>query len=318
MKKWKTVLGVLIAVAGATAVFFGAQILLSLVSLVVISVLPILLFRDLPQSVLLFLPSEILNGILSDYTMLTVFLANLLTVAVILLVAYGLSLWRKQSFFATPSLRKEYSFTEIISLKRIPLRVLPLLFLLGVTLNAAIGLIWSVIPFPKSWIDAYESSMASFEEMNLLTFLAVAISAPLAEELVTRSVFLSGFRRFLPSWVALLSSSLLFAVMHGNPYQISYAFVGGVFLGSVFLLYDSVAASIVMHFGFNTATFIFQLFTFLPENDTGALVTNILFIVIAALSIPIFLLLLREARKKRATMRPVEAEFTVKENTDEL
>ena len=118
--------------------------------------------------------------------------------------------------------------------------------------------------------------------------------------------------------LTLLLSSLLFAVMHGNPYQISYAFVGGVFLGLVFLFYDSVAASIVMHFGFNTATFLFQLFYLLPENATGALITNLSLYVIAALSIPLFLLLLRNARRSRRAGNITETKYTVKENTNDV
>ncbi len=306
MKTLKKILEALLLIVGATAVFFGTQVVLSLLSSVFLAVIPIFLFGEYPPEVLKALPTVLLRGIMNDYTMITVFFSNLLTVAVILLAAYGISLW------------KRHSFTDLLSLRKIRLSSTPLLFAFGVALNAAIGLLWEAIPFPESWIDAYESSMAGLTEMNFLTFLAVAISAPLAEELVCRSVFLSGFRRFLPAWAALVLSSLLFAAMHGNPYQVSYAFVGGIFLGLVFLLYNSVTASVVMHFGFNAATFLFQLFHFLPENDTGALIANISLIAIAALSIPIFLLLLRDARLSHHTEGIVEAKYTEKENTNDI
>ena len=54
--------------------------------------------------------------------------------------------------------------------------------------------------------------------------------------------------------MTVLISALLFAFVHGNIYQIPYAFVAGAVFAVIDIAFDSVAPSFVIHFANNTAS----------------------------------------------------------------
>ncbi len=301
------VLKALGAIFCATMIFFGAQIflaLLSSVSLVFITIFAFSSMEGSPAILTDMLSDLLLSGTMNDYLMATVFFSNVLAATAIVSIAWGLSF-----------VKDAPSATEMLSVRKFRPSSIPLLVIFGISLNALISIVWALIPFPESWISEYENAMVGMDEMTFLTFLAVAISAPLAEELVCRSVFLSSFRRFTPRWLAVILSSLLFGIMHGNLYQASYAFVGGVFLGVIFCRYDSVLPSMVVHFAFNAASFLFQLLLLLSEeNVIGAFLSSVLLIFLALLTLPAFALILWTTKKVKRNI-PHENGYTVMEDT---
>lgn len=91
-------------------------------------------------------------------------------------------------------------------------------------------------------------------EVWLLALLVVVIG-PLFEELIFRGWLLGGLRESWGDGKALLVSSLLFAVIHGDPWATPALFVLGCVFGAVYLRSGSVYGSLILHSMWNATTF---------------------------------------------------------------
>lgn len=74
--------------------------------------------------------------------------------------------------------------------------------------------------------------------------------APLCEELCFRGMLLRRLRPWGDGF-ALCASALLFALVHGNLYQMFYAFVVGLVLGGIFLYTGNLRGCMLLHAGVN-------------------------------------------------------------------
>ncbi len=84
-----------------------------------------------------------------------------------------------------------------------------------------------------------------------LMFLLMAIYGPFVEELGFRGIIHQGFRSRGNVWKAVLLSSFLFAIMHMNINQATYAFVIGIMMALLMEATDSIWPSFIMHMCIN-------------------------------------------------------------------
>lgn len=85
----------------------------------------------------------------------------------------------------------------------------------------------------------------------VLYVLFFCVLAPLCEEFIFRGVILQSLRRY-GNGFAILFSSLLFAMMHGNVGQFPLAFLVGLILGYFVIRFDSIWATVLMHASVNS------------------------------------------------------------------
>lgn len=104
---------------------------------------------------------------------------------------------------------------------------------------------------PENWMAEYGKAMRLSTETGLVPALAVAVSAPLAEELVFRGIIQSRLERAMPVWIAIVLQAALFGFIHGTPVQIGYAFVIGVIFGILRWRTGSILPTIAAHAVFN-------------------------------------------------------------------
>jgi membrane protease YdiL (CAAX protease family) len=90
----------------------------------------------------------------------------------------------------------------------------------------------------------------------LLLFLAVAIVAPLVEELVFRGMLFQLLRRPLPLWGAVGLSAFVFAIAHAIPVLLPTFFLSGVALALVFHHTRSLYCSTFLHVLVNTVAVV--------------------------------------------------------------
>ena len=134
-----------------------------------------------------------------------------------------------------------------------PLGILQVL-LFGVSVNLLVAAVMSFLPFPEQWIADYEFLSAPLSsESSVLSFLAVAIAAPAAEELCFRCLLFTRLRQGMPQLAAALLSSLLFGLIHGSLIWFFYTFPLGLVMVWIFCRYRSLWASILFHMAFNAA-----------------------------------------------------------------
>ncbi len=79
-----------------------------------------------------------------------------------------------------------------------------------------------------------------------LIFLGAVIIGPIAEEIIYRKLIIDRLYEHGEA-VAILFSSLVFALAHGNLYQVVYAFLNGCILGFIYVRSGNIKYSILFH-----------------------------------------------------------------------
>ena len=101
--------------------------------------------------------------------------------------------------------------------------------------------------------------------LNLFT---VAVLPALLEEMIYRGYILRTLRPY-GNVFAVLVSSLLFSLMHGNLRQIPFAFIVGLVLGFLYVLTDNIWMSISVHFANNAISVLMEYFGFGLSEEAG-------------------------------------------------
>lgn len=94
--------------------------------------------------------------------------------------------------------------------------------------------------------------------MLILAIFAVALIPAICEEFLYRGLVLNGLRKY-GVWVSVLTSALLFSLMHMNLQQLPYTFILGVIFGLIVYYTRNIWLSIIMHF-LNNATAILIMY----------------------------------------------------------
>lgn len=106
-------------------------------------------------------------------------------------------------------------------------------------------------------------------ESGVVGFITVAIFAPVFEELLCRGVILRGLLRHTSPAKAIIWSSLMFGVMHLNPWQAIPAVLAGILFGWVYYKTGSLYISIFLHSVNNSISFvILKIFPNIPYDST--------------------------------------------------
>ncbi|MBD5085248.1 MAG: CPBP family intramembrane metalloprotease [Clostridiales bacterium] len=119
---------------------------------------------------------------------------------------------------------------------------------------------------PEAWLDSYSEATAGIDSGTLTGVIAVAVVAPIVEEVIFRGLIMNRMARVMPAWLAVVLSAAVFGVCHGHPVWFAYAFVLGAVFGFIDLRTNSILPSILGHVVFNA---IGQIFSLIPETEEG-------------------------------------------------
>jgi len=100
----------------------------------------------------------------------------------------------------------------------------------------------------------------------LISLLGVGVIIPLVEELALRGLIFNRMREDLPITTALLLQAMVFSLLHLNPLQAGYAFIGGLLLGLAYLWTGSLLIPVIMHISWNSASVFLSYFSTLEPN----------------------------------------------------
>ncbi len=139
--------------------------------------------------------------------------------------------------------------------------ILPLVFAFNIVTEPIYS--WMEVPsFMKELLSQVQSNKIS-------GFLAIVVFAPILEELFCRGIILKGLLHHTTPIKAILWSSVMFGVMHLNPWQALPAFILGLLMGWIYYRTKSLWSVIFIHFINNAFSyFVTILFPELPA-DTG-------------------------------------------------
>jgi membrane protease YdiL (CAAX protease family) len=80
-----------------------------------------------------------------------------------------------------------------------------------------------------------------------MLFLAVAVFAPVLEELLFRGMLQTALAQRLPAWAAILVAALVFALIHMQPFAIPALMVMGAVFGILYHVTGSLRVTILAH-----------------------------------------------------------------------
>lgn len=124
-------------------------------------------------------------------------------------------------------------------------------------------LISNLDTFIISHFSISQDDIAMFERLlggGPISIITICILAPIIEEMLFRGILLRSFMCNYSTFNAILFSSLLFAVIHFNIYQIIGAYIGGTFLGWLYVVTQSLWPSIFAHALFNAISMIYYYY----------------------------------------------------------
>ncbi len=102
-------------------------------------------------------------------------------------------------------------------------------------------------------------------------YLVMGIFAPLVEEVVFRGAILGALReRMKGTWMPIILTSVLFALIHMNPAQMPHAFLMGLLLGWLCCKFGTIVPSVVVHWVNNTIAYVVYLL--IPVSRDGKLI----------------------------------------------
>jgi membrane protease YdiL (CAAX protease family) len=119
----------------------------------------------------------------------------------------------------------------------------------------------SLVPMPEFMKNIF----LEFAQRNgVFSFITIVVAAPILEELIFRGIILDGLLKKYSPLNSIVISSILFGLIHLNPWQFIAAFVIGIFSGWVYYKTKKLTLSILIHFVNNLFAFSFTFF-FEPE-----------------------------------------------------
>jgi len=130
--------------------------------------------------------------------------------------------------------------------------------LIGLGSQIAAGLLYLPLTLIFDDIDVSEPARELVDKATgfgvFLLFLVVVVGAPLVEELFFRGLTLKAFEKKMGSRLALVLSSLFFAIAHLQLIQFPALFLFGLVAGYLVKKYDRLGRAVWAHVGFNATT----------------------------------------------------------------
>lgn len=134
-----------------------------------------------------------------------------------------------------------------------------------------------LLPAPPQMLEAPKSIVAL-----IIYAVEVCVFAPLMEEFLFRGVIMRSLLRY-GSGFAIVMTSVLFAMLHGNLAQIPFAFTVGLALGYFAYRMDSVWVSVILHSLINGTSVVFELLSRTLGEDRIKMIYFIIIGVVAVL-----------------------------------
>ncbi len=194
------------------------------------------------------------------------------------------------------------SISDTIKVKYVKLNILiPIIFLgLGVAMfsNTASSIVennFSIFGLENN-LNFSQTANSMFEKV--LYIIAVSLVPALAEEFAFRGVVMGTLRKYGDTF-AIISSGVLFGIMHGNISQIPFAFILGLLFAFIDCKTNSIIPSIIIHFLNNFYAVIMDILqnSYTITNKTFYIIYLVIISIFCILGIISFFILIKKDKK---------------------
>lgn len=157
-------------------------------------------------------------------------------------------------------------------------------------------LFFESVGIPEPQMPEYLQPTLSSLLLNLFVF---AVLPALLEELVFRGYVLCALRAY-GDWFAVVISSLLFGLMHGNITQMPFALIVGVALGWLYVMSENIWIPVAVHLINNGFSLLLQYLTIgIDETEQSSVTAFCIFALIVIGAICMTALLIRRSELLR-------------------
>jgi len=147
-------------------------------------------------------------------------------------------------------LKTKRKFNEVFKFNRVSifLWIAIIVFMAGfvIVTSELDNLLNYILPMPEMFRGIFETLMA--KQIFLIAIIIVGIIPAFTEELFFRGLILDGLKSNYSRKTAIIVSSLLFGIIHLNPWQFVGAFIIGLVSAWICIETNSILLSIYMHF----------------------------------------------------------------------
>lgn len=171
------------------------------------------------------------------------------------------------AIYAVVFLIRKKNFFEETSIRSIMPSGMIGIALAAVGFNIVTSLLLPVIPFPESWMAAYQQKSGIILEGNMfITVICTVILAPVLEEIVFRGLVYTRLKQGMPAIAAAIITSVLFGIVHGSLVWGIYTFLLSMVLIWTFERFCSLTANILFHFFYNLTGLALGSINGMPED----------------------------------------------------
>lgn len=186
------------------------------------------------------------------------------------MLPYGI---KNEDFYYSPKPEGKSNITFIINACLAVFGTMLISTVITVLLTTLIAV--SGIDLPD--IGVPEETYRSLGDILMNNFYACLI-APVIEEIIFRGYILNNLRRF-GNVPAIILSSVLFALFHGNLYQFANPILAGMLFSFIVIRTNSIVPSIIAHMFNNTTALVMSLCTSAFGNSTGTVITLVIYAI---------------------------------------
>lgn len=180
---------------------------------------------------------------LSHHSLVAAFIAEVLTVAVLLIV-----------------MRREFGDTVFTGYQYMGRKEILFLGFLGIFTSSGLGRLVNLFPV-DNLLGSYARVSEEFAGNPMLfQILTLCIAAPVAEEIIFRGIMYRRLAEYVDQGTAVTVSAVIFGVYHGNLVQGIYALILGVLLCFAYESCKSLMAPVFLHMICNTTALIMMYF----------------------------------------------------------
>ncbi len=275
-------------------------------------ILVLVVFLVIPHALKYFLGDFLLRVYQYDYFAYAIINA-FISQSAIFLIALVYGLIRRTKVFQGGGYKAKWDGVQVLMSVILIIGVMMLFYFTHLFFSKYVGLV-------KDTSLEVEQNLSLFAPLFCIVYLLeIAIFPAIAEEMLFRGIIMRGLEQF-GSLFAVICSSAMFSLMHGNFSQMILQFIGGIAIGGVVMITKNYLLGCAMHFTNNLfSVFYTFMVTVLVDNPiyrkvigvTGAF-SILLGVVFTLIGVIYFLSLLFEKEKNKALGKETTNKFEVK------
>ena len=130
-----------------------------------------------------------------------------------------------------------------------------------------------------------------------MSFFSTAVVPAFVEEFAIRGVVMQSLRKY-GDWFAIIMSSFVFALMHGNMIQIPFAFIAGIGIGYAVIKTGTMWTGVIIHFINNSIAIVSMVVTENCTEQTANIFAMLLYAAIFGIGVLCLIFYAKDKKQK--------------------